>query len=79
MVELLEALLHDRFALPPLTWRGARQADGVRTAIAVCRFGHQASLSKHTIAADGAVTPSVVCPTANCSWHEVVKLIGWEP
>jgi hypothetical protein len=33
------------------------------------------SLSRHTIAADGAVTPSVVCP--RCGWHAWVTLVGW--
>lgn len=32
----------------------------------------------HTIAADGAVTPSVVCPY-ECGFHEHVRLEGWAP
>lgn len=31
----------------------------------------------HEVAADGAVTPSVQCPRAGCSWHASVQLEGW--
>jgi hypothetical protein len=38
------------------------------------------SLLDHEIAADGTVTPSVVCPGGtSCTWHEVIKLEGWKP
>lgn len=36
--------------------------------------GQIGSLSDHTIAADGIVTPSVQCPTEGCAWHEFVQL-----
>lgn len=39
--------------------------------------GELASLEDHTIADDGTVTPSVVCPF--CSFHESVTLDGYEP
>ncbi len=31
----------------------------------------------HAIAADGTVTPSVICPYENCGWHVFVRLGGW--
>jgi uncharacterized OB-fold protein len=31
----------------------------------------------HQIAADGTVTPSVVCPHEHCEWHVFVRLSGW--
>jgi ribosomal protein S27AE len=34
------------------------------------RFG-----SCHTIAADGTVRPSVVCP--RCPWHTFIRLLDW--
>jgi len=42
------------------------------------------SLLDHDIAADGSITPSVVCPGVtssgtSCTWHEVIKLEGWKP
>lgn len=40
-----------------------------------CFNGHVASLADHTIAPDGIVNPSCVCP--RCSWHEWVRLVGW--
>jgi hypothetical protein len=33
----------------------------------------------HDIAADGTVTPSIVCPYAPCSWHVWAKLLDWKP
>lgn len=33
----------------------------------------------HRIMADGAVTPSVVCPCEGCGFHEHVKLTKWTP
>ena len=33
--------------------------------------------SGHTIAADGTVLPSLVCPY--CPWHVFVRLLDWEP
>lgn len=34
---------------------------------------------RHHVAVDGTVTPSLVCPRPNgCSFHDFVKLEGWE-
>ncbi len=44
-----------------------------------CDSGHVAYLSDHTIAADGTVSPSLVCPEPGCSWHVTAKLVGWKP
>ena len=42
-----------------------------------CPKGHIASLRDHSIAADGTVAPSVVCPWADCTFHEMVRLVDW--
>ncbi len=63
--------------LSPGTWAKAKMADGQPTALACCAKGHIASLSDHDIAADGAVTPSLVCPEEGCTFHEFVQLDGW--
>jgi hypothetical protein len=34
------------------------------------------SLSLHRIAADGTVSPSLVCPYY-CGFHDYVRLVGW--
>lgn len=40
--------------------------------------GHQMVLGKlHVVAADGTVSPSLVCPIAGCTFHEYVRLEGW--
>lgn len=31
----------------------------------------------HTVADDGTVTPSFVCPHAPCPFHEWVRLLDW--
>ena len=59
------------------SWRGTRTAAGVRGANVACGNGHVCGLSAHTIAADGTVSPSLVCPVDGCGWHEVVRLEGW--
>ena len=52
--------------------------DGSRkSATLVCSRGHFGALLDHTIHADGQVTPSAVCPAADCDFHEVVRLVGW--
>lgn len=70
----------------PGTWRawvhGPTQARG---AVVICpQCTHGMSLggespfgSRHTIAEDGTVSPSLVCPHEGCSWHVFVRLIGW--
>jgi len=61
----------------PLTWKGGRSRDS-RTALVTCSNGHTSSLSDHSIADDGSVSPSLVCPYKNCNFHEFVRLDGWE-
>lgn len=43
-----------------------------------CNRGHGLVLKGHTVAADGRVSPSVVCMTRGCSFHEFVRLHEWE-
>lgn len=35
------------------------------------------ALANHQVAADGSVTPSVVCTREGCSWHVMVTLVGY--
>lgn len=79
MRDLRQATGMNRWQIPPLHWVGAMPASGQRTALVACWGGHVASLSRYTIATDGTVTPSVVCPEHGCLWHEVVRLEGWTP
>ncbi len=54
-----------------------RHTNGERTARIRCPgCGEFGSLENHEIAADGSVSPSVVCPT-DCGFHELVKLENW--
>ena len=72
---------------PPLTWRPVQMPTG-RSASFVCSNGHDGTLLDHEIAADGTVTPSVVCdgipawPTRGiaaegCDFHDHLRLVGW--
>ena len=49
----------------------------VPTMMGTC--GHAFVLTGHTIAPDGSVSPSVVCPYPPCTFHQMVRLDGWEP
>lgn len=61
------------------TWHGGKKSTGVRTALLSCPdCGKIGSLGDHKIAANGAVSPSVVCPTEGCRFHEWIILDGWE-
>lgn len=51
---------------------------GAWSASFMCPNRHYGSLMDHEIAADGTVSPSVVCPTEGCDFHEHVRLVGWE-
>jgi hypothetical protein len=45
----------------------------------VCPRGHMGWMDNHKIAADGKVTPSVVCPVKDCGFHQYITLTGWTP
>lgn len=46
-----------------------------------CAKGHWAALGNdsHTVGTDGSVQPSVVCATDGCTFHEMVRLEGYDP
>lgn len=68
----------------PNTWRQWIDRDfknkvDVTTACVTCpNCGNAMSLKEHTIAENGIVSPSLICPTENCSFHEFVHLEDWE-
>lgn len=63
----------------PGTWKGLMKSDGHRSASVTCPLCKKNyALTNHDIAADGTVTPSVVCPTEGCTFHEMVKLEGFQ-
>lgn len=70
----------------PLTWRPVvphadRPAFLASFALATCANRHECALSPqvHSVAADGTVHPSYVCPVDGCGFHEFVRLEGWTP
>jgi len=78
MIEITRA--EGPFSMNPLQWLPVtRQSSGLSpTATLTCTNGHEGLISDHEIAADGAVTPSVVCTEDGCGWHEHITLVGWE-
>lgn len=70
---------------PTLSWSPAEvriPTGKTYEAIVTCSVGHSSLLgasSGHTIADDGTVTPSVLCPVAACGWHEHIRLASWSP
>lgn len=60
-------------------WRPGIGPGARRTASISCPgCGQVQTLSGHDIAADGTVTPSVVCHYSDdCGFHEYITLEGW--
>ncbi len=75
MIELRRGTDSDMFGR--LVWRAVGSSDGPKVLVS-CDKGHIGSLADHAIAADGTVTPSLVCPDGGCDFHEHVRLVGWE-
>lgn len=61
---------------PPLTWLPLKDKARLSASF-ICPNGHDGTLLDHTIAPDGAVSPSVVCPQEGCTFHDSVRLEGW--
>lgn len=47
--------------------------------IFTCPNGHGAWLMMHSIASDGRVNPSCICPKEGCDFHRWIRLENWEP
>jgi hypothetical protein len=58
------------------TWSLWQLSSGRYSVVTRCPNGHIGTLD-HDIAADGTVTPSVVCQRDGCNYHEFIKLDGW--
>ena len=78
MIEIPRGPDDDGWHKSPLTWRLVKMSDGSYSATVGCVNGHS-SLLDHDIASNGVVTPSLDCPEDNCDWHEMVRLLEWEP
>lgn len=61
------------------TWSPVLGLDGIIHPNIIDSTGDYFGLESHTISEDGTVSPSVVCPYDNgCTFHEYIKLVGWE-
>lgn len=68
---------HDQELTGPNTWAVYRYQSGRVQVVTRCANGHIGSLDDHQIASDGTVSPSVVCQSAGCDYHEFIRLDGW--
>jgi hypothetical protein len=63
---------------PPMHWAACHPSTMRKfKASMTCPNGHGLTLGKHSISANGEVSPSVVCPSPHCSFHDHVRLDGW--
>lgn len=62
----------------PGTWKGLKTPEARSASFSCPTCGKLGTLSDHQIAADGTVTPSVVC-SYDCGFHEWIMLEGWTP
>jgi hypothetical protein len=73
----------------PLTWRYYKykgeilkvenhKKQLVKLIVIVCSNGHYLGIIDHDISNDGTVNPSVVCPIKDCSFHDYIKLEGYD-
>lgn len=51
---------------------------GIKAFVRCPECGELSSLRKHSVAPNGTVSPSYVCPFPPCTFHEWVRLEGWE-
>ncbi len=62
----------------PGTWTELLTVDKFRSANINCpKCNRVATLIRCSIDSEGIVTPSIICPNLDCSFHEMVKLEGW--
>ena len=75
---LTPATLEERrhLVLPPGKY-APLMADGKLTARVACPLCGLTAILDHEIAADGTVTPSLLCSQAGCGFHEMVVLEAW--
>lgn len=58
-------------------WKPLR-SEGTHTASVRCpECDELATLIDHTIAPNGMISPSLQCPTKDCTWHVNARLAGW--
>ena len=60
---------------PKKRWK--REGQDIWVTCPDCGLRATLSRHKHTIDDDGLVTPSLICITETCDFHEHVRLVGW--
>jgi hypothetical protein len=70
----------DGFPMEVPCWDTVKESRSQFKALLWCSRGHVCTICghEHTISDDGTVSPSCVCPREGCTFHEFVRLVGWE-
>ncbi len=71
---------HDPKLIRKPSWKAELGYGGEYSHITVwmkCPNGHIGNLGDHEIEEDGTVTPSVMCDSRDCHFHDMVKLMDW--
>jgi hypothetical protein len=58
-------------------WESAETQGRLSALVSCLQCGRTISLSKHAIADDGMVSPSLICPYDDCGFHAWLRLVGW--
>ena len=61
-----------------LTWKPIIRKGKTPTAVVTCINNHSRVIADHKISNHGEVSPSVVCTAQGCTWHEYIRLEGWQ-
>lgn len=61
----------------PGTWKSLVDSGKMSASFTCPKCGKVGLLVDHQIGKDGVVTPSVMCLTDNCDFHEDITLEGW--
>ena len=91
MIDFTRGTQHAADKPAPFTWdycQRFKKDDGAHwalqserdLALCTCANGHSTRMTGnvHSIAADGTVHPSYVCPVDGCTFHDWVRLVGFD-
>jgi len=65
------------YKMPAGTWKPLNDGNRRSAVVACHKCGLPATLTEHSIAADGTVNPSLGCPHDGCDAHTWATLDGW--
>jgi predicted Zn finger-like uncharacterized protein len=58
-------------------WHPLTTPEGTNATVRCPNCGSVFTLTDHTIAPNGAVSPSILCAASHCNWHVYGHLVDW--